>query len=315
MTQTRNGNAFEYACVLAAETVFSKNQPVQIVSDNHLQMTKVDFLSLTPQKQNVLKSGAIQGMKTIQLYETNLSGSSRAPLIVKLNSAASGERGDVRDILLQKPDLNWEIGISSKHNHDAVKHSRLSESIDFGQKWLGYPTPRQYFENLAPIWKSLRMLRAANERWENVEKKEEIYERVLQEFVSALECIARDRSRYDTAANFLKYLIGRHDFYKIMLNVTESTTSVQAFNQHGSLHRGENHENRTHLSTRFPIPNDFVRIKHASYNRAEVLLEKNWAVGMRIHSASTRVEPSLKFDIRLEGIPSTLQNIVSPWES
>jgi hypothetical protein len=29
----------------------------------------------------------------------------------------------------------WEIGVSAKNNHNAVKHSRLSSDIDFG-KWL-----------------------------------------------------------------------------------------------------------------------------------------------------------------------------------
>jgi len=44
--------------------------------------------------------------------------------------------GDVRDIVVKRNELSWEIGLSIKHNHDAVKHSRLGASLDFGEKWL-----------------------------------------------------------------------------------------------------------------------------------------------------------------------------------
>uniref|UniRef100_UPI003007F3A2 HaeIII family restriction endonuclease n=1 Tax=Acinetobacter haemolyticus TaxID=29430 RepID=UPI003007F3A2 len=47
----------------------------------------------------------------------------------------AGESGDVRDVLALRSSQNWEIGISAKNNHRAVKHSRLSNDIDFGQKW------------------------------------------------------------------------------------------------------------------------------------------------------------------------------------
>ena len=42
-----------------------------------------------------------------------------------------GEKGDVRDIIVARKTLKWEIGLSIKHNHFAVKHSRLSPTIDF----------------------------------------------------------------------------------------------------------------------------------------------------------------------------------------
>lgn len=36
--------------------------------------------------------------------------------------------GDVRDIVIKRKDIEWEVGLSIKHNHDAVKHSRLAIS-------------------------------------------------------------------------------------------------------------------------------------------------------------------------------------------
>lgn len=50
-----------------------------------------------------------------------------------------GKEGDVRDILIVRRNITWKIGLSLKHNHFAVKHSRLSKNLDFGQSWFGMP--------------------------------------------------------------------------------------------------------------------------------------------------------------------------------
>ena len=47
-----------------------------------------------------------------------------------------GVKGDVRDIVIKRKNIEWEIGLSIKHNHDAVKHSRLSHKLDFGNEWF-----------------------------------------------------------------------------------------------------------------------------------------------------------------------------------
>lgn len=313
MTQNRNGNAFEYACVIAAEQVFQKYQRCHIITDAHLNQTKNDYDALLPEQREILLRGAIHGMQTISLYEANLVSASDEPLIIRLNNSKSGQAGDVRDLLFQKPNQQWQVGISSKHNHDAIKHSRLSRTIDFGKKWMAISTPEEYFSNLATTWTSLDSMKRSGMLWSEVPGKEEIYEKVLVEFCSALEKIAADRTRYDVAQNFLEYLIGRHDFYKLMVNVDESNTSVQVFNLHNTLHRHDLNGISAKRTSQFPVPREFIRIRLASYNRVEVLLDKNWSVGMRIHSASSRVENSLKFDIRLDGIPASLHNILTPW--
>ena len=45
-----------------------------------------------------------------------------------------------------KEILNWEIGLNIKHNHDAVKHSRLSHKIDFGAEWFEKPCSQNYWQ-------------------------------------------------------------------------------------------------------------------------------------------------------------------------
>ncbi|MBQ7367610.1 MAG: HaeIII family restriction endonuclease [Spirochaetaceae bacterium] len=46
------------------------------------------------------------------------------------------------------------------------------------------------------------------------------------------------------------------------------------------------------------------------YTRMEVLV---WALSLRIHNASGWVEPSLKFDIQLIGVPNNLSSQIKSW--
>ena len=67
--------------------------------------------------------------------------------------------GDVRDVLIIRRDIKWEIGISVKHNHEALKHSRLSTKLDFGNSWYGIPSSKQYFDEISLIFAELQTLK------------------------------------------------------------------------------------------------------------------------------------------------------------
>lgn len=58
-------------------------------------------------------------------------------LELKIQSDDKGKEDDVRDVLIIRRGIEWEIGLSITHNHFAVKHSRLSKNLDFGKKWYG----------------------------------------------------------------------------------------------------------------------------------------------------------------------------------
>ncbi len=67
--------------------------------------------------------------------EPRLYNSLNATDILELEIMAdsAGQEGDVRDILTIRAVQKWEIGVSAKNNHKAVKHSRLSKNIDFSK--------------------------------------------------------------------------------------------------------------------------------------------------------------------------------------
>ena len=56
-----------------------------------------------------------------------------------------------------------------------------------------------------------------------------------------------------------------------------------------------------------------LEYKPGSKNTLELYLNGGWQFSFRIHSASTKVESSLKFDIQIIGMPTTIISIDCRW--
>ena len=63
-------------------------------------------------------------------------------------------------------------------------------------------------------------------------------------------------------------------------------------------------------------PSNFYEIgfKEGSRNTIIVVCDQGWNVSMRIHNASSKIEPSLKFDVQLIAMPSSILTQIEPWE-
>ena len=64
------------------------------------------------------------------------------------------------------------------------------------------------------------------------------------------------------------------------------------------------------------LPTELVamRFKTDSKNTIEMYLNNGWELSFRIHNASSKVEPSLKFDIQFMGMPATILTINCAWK-
>jgi len=104
--------------------------------------------------------------------------------------------------------------------------------------------------------------------------------------------------------DFLAYLIGKNDFYKVVLE-GKKAVSIQGFNFHGTLNQpADNHapKHRVYVS-KLPSRIYKIEFKDNSNNTIHIIMDKGWSISMRIHNASTRIENSLKLDVQLIGIP------------
>lgn len=322
--QTANGKAFEYACVLALFEELHVEQEIVVEESPQLYTAKKLYEGSDKILKKSLISAAKAAIRVVKRLEPQLRNpNGNEPLILSIQADAAGIRGDVRDVLCIRKQNGWEIGFSCKHNHHAVKHSRLSDSIDFGKEWFGIPCSKQYFDEVCPLFKELRQLRDNSKTegnpilWDAISDKwERFYTPILQSFMDELRRIdVANKGKIPEA--LIRYLLGRYDFYKIITDDKNRATRVEAINISGTLNRGSGKEKAITKVALLKMPTQFYHIgfKAESRNTIEVVCDEGWQISMRIHSASSKVEPSLKFDVNLISVPSSVHAQVEPWDS
>ena len=138
VSTVKNGKAFEYACLKALYDSLSPSQDVTIESTPQLETAHECFLTSSNKYQDKFVRAAGAAARVIIQLEPQLEyPATNIPLYLSIQADAQGQLGDVRDVLCIRKQNEWEIGLSCKHNHHAVKHSRLSATIDFGHRWFG----------------------------------------------------------------------------------------------------------------------------------------------------------------------------------
>jgi len=320
-SQTENGKAFEYACLSAIHAALHLNETVIIEDSPQLRTASNYFNNMSETAQNELIRAANAAVRVIVRLEPQMQyPETNVPLYISIQTDAQGIAGDVRDVLCVRRQNHWQIGLSCKHNHHAVKHSRLSDTIDFGLEWFGIPCSEQYFSEVVPLFSELRRIRdnARNndspELWSTIpDKADRFYVPILTSFLDELNRLTQTHP--EVPSLLVCYLLGRFDFYKVTTDTQHETTRVEAINIAGTLNRPSgNHRSivdvsRLHLPTRFY----HTGFKQNSNNTIEVVCDVGWTISMRIHNASSRVEPSLKFDVTLISLPNSIHAQVEPW--
>ena len=321
--QTTYGKAFEYACVIAMAEKLGGNQQVTIEESPQLNSAKSDFDSVNLEMQRSLLEAADASVRVIRRLEPQLwNANGNEPLFMSIQPDAAGIKGDVRDVLCIRKQNGWEIGLSCKHNHHAVKHSRLSDTIDFGKEWIGVPCSQKYFDKVVPLFNQLREYRDKSKAegspmlWEQIENKAGVY------YIPILKAFMEELQRIDTNSDInvpealIRYLLGRYDFYKVITDDNNRTTRVEAINISGKLNTPSGKEKSIAKVPVLKMPTKFYHIgfKENSDNTIEVVCDEGWQISMRIHNASSRVEPSLKFDVQLVSFPSSVYTQTEPWD-
>jgi len=317
--QTKNGKAFEYACLISLNTALSSDQDILIENTPQLETARKYYEEANEELREKLIRAANAATCVVVRLEPQLEYPDKnIPLYLSIQSDAKGQLGDVRDVLCIRKQNDWQIGLSCKHNHRAVKHSRLSATIDFGADWFGTPCSREYFSIVIPIFDSLRVMKDSSNStalWSGIkDKNKHYYIPILQAFINELKRLDNTNPGI-IPERLIRYLIGKNDFYKVITDSTKKTTRVEAININGSLNRPSKGKRSIVNITRLKLPTRFhsVDFKHSSGTTIEVVCDEGWSISMRIHSASSRVEPSLKFDVNLVSLPNTIYAQVEPW--
>ncbi len=302
------GRAYEYAWCLALEQKLSVFKKVIVDKQNGFNACYRAYESLEKSLQDRYLKSAKQGVLLLLDCEPLLSEvieSSQNEITLSLQKDKLGEIGDIRDILIYFD--RFCIGLSIKHNHDATKHSRLSKDLDFGEKWLGVGVSQNYKDTIKPLFERLENAKKEGMLWRDFPNKEqEIYAPLLQAFKKEVLRIDENKKN-KVPQKMVEYLLGKYDFYKAILLEREQKTKLEAYHFNNTLNRSvKNKPKRIIPLSKLPTRMIYFDFKPKSFNTLELVLDEGWSFSLRIHNASSRVEPSLKFDIKLLSKPESV---------
>ncbi|EKF55585.1 restriction endonuclease (HaeIII) [Galbibacter marinus] len=309
--QTKTGKAFEYSLLHEFHSRLKDITTVNII-ENHAYLTARECFDAFPseEKDAYVLSSSFAVNFLIDL-EPRLSYGIDNEDILQLEIAtdSQGQKGDVRDVIIIRAKQKWEIGISAKNNHRALKHSRLSGKLDFGKSWVGLPCSTTYFDQVNVVFNRLSEIRKHDNttKWDEViqDKYQEVYKPILEAFKK--EMLALEKQAPDNfAQNLILYLVGNKDFYKVIKG--KKKVEIQAFNLMGSLNKSFGKHKPKAKVQKLNLPSRIIELsfKNGYDNTLLATFDEGWQISFRIHSASSRVESSLKFDINLVSAPHTL---------
>lgn len=308
------GRAYEYICLLTLSAEINKIRKTEIEKNSAYHAAEHAWSLISDGFKNILSSSASAVVSTIFDMEPMIIENGDDILTLKIQTDNKGQDGDVRDIVIARKDVQWEIGLSLKHNHFAVKHSRLAKGLDFGKKWFGIPCSEQYWKDIKPIFDYLATQKSDRNNWSDLPNKDtSVYVPLLQAFIDELN---RSNTKDSSVPQkMVEYLLGEFDFYKVISIDSKRITRIQSYNMHGQL----NQSSRTiKPKIQIPVASLPTRIvnlefKPNSTNTVELYMDGGWQFSFRIHNASTKVETSLKFDIQIVGMPTTIITINCNW--
>ena len=303
-----NGKAFEYALAYALNQHI---EPELGLKKNTAYATAKQAYNkgISTKHRPEFDKAAEVAVQHITKLEPNFFDKSHMEIRIQDDSA--GQSGDVRDVIVQRHGSIWEIGLSAKNNHVAVKHSRLSDKIDFGKKWVNVPCSNQYMNAVSRMFGDVRKLRKEGVvYWRDVDSQKQIlYKQLLNEFKDELwRLVEKDPT---VPSKIMFYLLGRYDFYKIVKR--RKIVQIWGYNRNETLNKSHDNQSTTKKVPRTKMPTRIIDATMKRNNDLQVVFDGGWSVSFRIHNAESKITPSLKLDIQLIGEPSNMYKHIQDW--
>ncbi|MBQ9792992.1 MAG: HaeIII family restriction endonuclease [Clostridia bacterium] len=308
------GRAYEYICLLTLNEEINKIRKSEIIQNSAFTAAQNAWNFVDDNFKTLLNESAKAAVQTIFDMEPMIIEVGNDVLTLQIQTDNEGKEGDVRDILISRKDVCWEIGLSIKHNHFAVKHSRIGRNLDFGKKWFEVPCSETYWNNIKPVFNYLSEQILQNKNWSDLPSKNtDVYIPLLNAFMNEIK--ESTNKNPIVPQKMVEYLLGEFDFYKVISIDSRRITQIQSYNLHGTL----NKSTKT-ISPKIQIPVVMLPTRIVSFdfkpnssNTVELYMDGGWQFNFRIHNASTKVEQSLKFDIQIIGMPTTIISINCSW--
>ncbi len=299
------GRAYEYICLLSLYDAIKKLRTAEIIRNSSFKAAKSAWDIISSNEQALYTLSAKSTIDTIFALEPNIVEKSDNILSLYIQTDKHGELADVRDIIIERTDIFWEIGLSIKHNHMAVKHSRIAKTLDFGDKWYGIPCSTTYWNDVKPTFDFLEKEKEKGTYFRDLFSKEDnIYVPLLKAFIKEVSTQVKKES--SVPKRMVEYLLSKYDFYKVISIDSRRITTIQSFNMYGTLNKSSQ---VTGPLIKVPIINFPTLLLHIGFkpNSKTIVImcfDNGWQFSFRIHNAKDIVETSMKFDIQIVGMPA-----------
>jgi hypothetical protein len=310
------GRAYEYICIETLKNEINKFRKAVIEKSSTYEIAKECWKVINEESKDIFKESALAATYSIFDLEPMITEQGEDYLVLKMQKDQEGEIGDVRDIIIIRNAERWEIGLSIKHNHFAVKHSRLGPNLDFGERWYGIRCSDSYWNDIRPIFDYINSEKEKGLKWSELDDKEhDVYIPLLEAFISELKKAYNAHPELPT--KLVEYLLGEFDFYKVISIDNKRLTQIETYNLRGTLNKPSRENKPKVIVPIAKLPTRIISLdfKLQSNNTIELYLDEGWQFSFRIHNASTLVENSLKFDIQIVGMPASIISIQSKWNN
>lgn len=299
------GRAYEYICLHTLNNAIGRIRNSEIEKNSCYEAAEHAWNTLSGAEKALYTLSAKSTIDTIFALEPNIIEKENDVLKLYIQSDEHGEVADVRDIIIQRKDIVWEIGLSIKHNHMAVKHSRLGKVLDFGEKWYGIKCSDDYWNEVKPIFDFLDVEKSKGTYFRDLNSKEDdVYVPLLNAFMREVKKQVENDS--SIPRKLVEYLLSKYDFYKVISIDSQRITTIQSFNMYGTLNLPSKTQAPTLEVPVIDLPTSllYIGFKPKSKTTVIVSFDNGWQFSFRIHNAKDIVESSLKFDIQIAGIPA-----------
>jgi hypothetical protein len=299
------GRAYEFVCLNSLYQAISMIRPANVVRNSSYFAAEKAWNKLTPEEQLLYTLSAKSTISTIFALEPNIIEKDADILNLYIQTDKHGEDADVRDIIIERKDITWEIGLSIKHNHMAVKHSRIAKTLDFGSRWYNIPCSATYWNDVKPIFDVLEIEKNKGTYFRNLRsKRDDIYVPLLNAFMK--EVSTQVNSNKSVPRKLVEYLLSKYDFYKVISIDSKRITTIQSFNMYGTLNLPSRVSTPTIKVPIINLPTALLHIGFKPGSKTTVIMcfDNGWQFSFRIHNASDIVETSLKFDVQIVGMPT-----------
>lgn len=299
------GRAYEYICLHTLNNAIGRIRNSEIEKNSCYEAAEHAWNTLSGAEKALYTLSAKSTIDTIFALEPNIIEKENDVLKLYIQSDEHGEVADVRDIIIQRKDIVWEIGLSIKHNHMAVKHSRLGKVLDFGEKWYGIKCSDDYWNEVKPIFDFLDVEKSKGTYFRVLNSKEDdVYVPLLNAFMREVKKQVENDS--SIPRKLVEYLLSKYDFYKVISIDNQRITTIQSFNMYGTLNLPSKTQAPTLEVPVIDLPTSLLYIGFKPKSKTTVIMsfDNGWQFSFRIHNAKDIVESSLKFDIQIAGIPA-----------